>query len=165
MTGQLDSYAARDCATSYRIERLAYEHSFMAGSTAAKETITPELSLGFDSPPEKLRSGFTMLLGEHMQLIIGAQRAALTGAPEFKAAAAQLNANTATMTKALGAIVGPQKAAEFQAAWASHVEGLMAYTAGVASKDEAKKAAGLRCAGGGRVWLVVNPSAAPPRRR
>jgi hypothetical protein len=140
LTGQLDAYAARDFATSYRIERLAYEHSFMAGSTAAKETITPELSLGFDSPPEKLRSGFTMLLGEHMQLIIGAQRAALTGAPEFKAAAAQLNANTATITKALGAIVGPQKAAEFQAAWASHVEGLMAYTAGVANKDEAKKA-------------------------
>jgi hypothetical protein len=140
LTGQLDAYAARDYAKSYQIERMAFEHSFTAGSTKAAETITPELSLGFDAPPERLRSAFTMLLGEHMQLIIGAQRAALTGAPEFKAAAAQLNANTATITKALGAIVGPQKAAEFQAAWASHVEGLMAYTAGVASNDEAKKA-------------------------
>ena len=140
LTGQLDAYAARDYAKSYQIERLAYEHSFTAGTTMAKESITPELSLGFDAPPEKLRSAFTMLLGEHMQLIVGAQRAALTGGPEFKAAAAQLNANTATITKALGAIVGPQKGAEFQSAWASHVEGLMAYTAGVASKDEAKKA-------------------------
>jgi hypothetical protein len=140
LTGQLDAWAAHDYAKSYQIERLAYEHSFTAGTTMARESITPELSLGFDAPPEKLRSAFTMLLGEHMQLIVSAQRAALTGAPEFKAAAAQLNANTATITKALGAIVGPQKGAEFQAAWASHVEGLMAYTAGVASKDEAKKA-------------------------
>jgi hypothetical protein len=80
-----------------------------------------------------------MLLGEHMELIIDAQRATFTGAPEFKAAAAQVNANTATLTKAMAGIVGPKKAAEFQAAWANHVEGLLAYSTAVAGNDEAAK--------------------------
>jgi hypothetical protein len=39
----------------------------------------------------------------------------------------------------MAGIVGPTKAAEFQTAWANHVEGLMAYTAAVASNDEAAK--------------------------
>jgi hypothetical protein len=90
--------------------------------------------------PENLRSAFSMLLGEHMELIVDAQRATFSGPPEFDAAAAQVNANTATLTKAMGGIVGPKKAAEFEAAWANHVEGLMAYTAAVAGKDEAAKA-------------------------
>jgi hypothetical protein len=39
----------------------------------------------------------------------------------------------------MGAIVGPRKAAEFQSAWAEHVEGLLAYTAAVAGGDDAGK--------------------------
>ena len=49
-----------------------------------------------------------------MELIIDAQRATFAGSSEFKAAAAQVNANSATLTQAMGAIVGPKKAAEFQ---------------------------------------------------
>jgi hypothetical protein len=78
-----------------------------------------------------------MLLGEHMELIVDAQRATFAGSPEFDAAAAQVNANTATLTKAMSGIVGPKKAKEFQTAWANHVEGLMAYTAAVAGNDQA----------------------------
>jgi hypothetical protein len=81
-----------------------------------------------------------MLLGEHMELIVDAQRATFAGSPEFEAAGAQVNANTATLAKAMGGIVGPEKAAEFQTAWANHVEGLMAYTAAVAGGDETAKA-------------------------
>ena len=40
----------------------------------------------------------------------------------------------------MGAIVGPKKAAEFQSAWANHVEGLLAYSTAVAGNDEAGKA-------------------------
>jgi hypothetical protein len=138
---QADAYAARDYATAYRIERQAYEHMFTAGAGLAKATLTPELAVGFDAPPERLRSAFAMLLGEHMELVIGAQRATFAGAPEFQAAAAQVNANTTALTRAVGAIVGARRAAEFQSAWAEHVEGLLAYTAAVASNDEAAKAA------------------------
>jgi hypothetical protein len=137
---QADAYAARDYDRAYRIQRQAYEHMFTAGAGLAKASLTPELAVGFDAPPEQLRSAFAMLLGEHMELIIDAQRATFAGAPEFRAAAAQVNANSSALTKGMGAIVGPRKAAEFQSAWANHVEGLLAYSTAVASNDQAAKA-------------------------
>ena len=138
---QLDAYAARDYDQAYRLEREAYEHMFTAGATMAKASVTPETAVGFDTPPERLRSAFAMLLGEHLELIIDAQRATFAGSPQFKAAAAQVNANTTALTQAMAAVAGPQQAARFQSAWADHVDGLMAYTAAVAGRDEAGKAA------------------------
>ena len=136
---QVDAYAARDYGRAYKLERDSYQAAFTAGATLTKASVTPTAAATLDTPPEQLRSAFAMLLGEHLELIIDAQRATFAGAAEFKAAAAQVNANTATLTKAMGAIVGPQKAAEFQAAWANHVEGLLAYSTAVAGKDEAAK--------------------------
>ena len=136
---QADAYAARDYQRAYRVEREAYEHMFTAGGALAKAGVTPELAVGLDSPPERLRSAFAMLLGEHMELVIDAQRATFAGSQEFQAAAAQVNANTTALTKAMAGIVGPTKAAEFQRAWANHVEGLMAYTTAVAGNDQAAK--------------------------
>jgi hypothetical protein len=137
---QADAYAARDYDQAYKIEREAYQKTFTAGATLAKASVTPKAAASLDAPPEQLRSAFAMLLGEHMELIIDAQRATFAGSSEFKAAAAQVNANSATLAQAMGAIVGPKKAAEFQSAWANHVEGLLAYSTAVAGKDEAAKA-------------------------
>ncbi len=136
---QLDAYAAHDYNRAYQIERAAYEHMFTAGGTMAKASLAPKAAAGLDSPPNKLRSAFAMLLGEHMELIIDAQRATFAGSPEFKAAAAQINANSTALAQGLGAIVGPAKGAEFQSAWADHVTGLLAYTTAVAGKDQAAK--------------------------
>jgi hypothetical protein len=136
---QVDAYAARDYGQAYRLERDTYQASFTAGATLTKASFTPTAAAKLDTPLEQLRSAFAMLLGEHLELIIDAQRATFAGAPEFKAAAAQVNANTATLTKAMAGIVGPTKAAEFQAAWANHVEGLLAYSTAVAGNDEAAK--------------------------
>jgi hypothetical protein len=141
LMAQADAYAARDYARAYRIERAAYEHMFTAGTAVAKAGVTPEVAVGLDAPPEKLRSAFAMLLGEHLELVVDAQRATFAGPPEFDAAAAQVNANTTALTKAMAGIVGPNKAAEFQTAWANHVEGLMDYTAAVAGNDQAAKTA------------------------
>ena len=140
LMAQADAYAARDYATAYRIERQAYEHMFTAGAGLAKASLAPELAVGLDAPPEQFRAAFAMLLGEHMELIVDAQRATFAGAPEFRAAAAQVNANSAALTKGMGAIVGPAKAAEFQLLWANHVEGLLAYSTAVAGDDQAAKA-------------------------
>jgi hypothetical protein len=137
---EVDAYAADDYDQAYKIERQAYQNTFTAGATLAKASVTPAAAAKLDAPPERLRSAFAMLLGEHMELIIDAQRATFAGSQEFKAAAAQVNANSATLTQAMGAIVGPKKAAEFQTAWANHVEGLMAYSTAVAGNDEAAKA-------------------------
>jgi hypothetical protein len=137
---QVDAYAADDYDQAYKIERQAYQSTFTAGATLAKASVTPKAAAALDAPPERLRSAFAMLLGEHMELIIDAQRATFAGSSEFKAAAAQVNANSATLAQAMGAIVGPKKAAEFQSAWANHVEGLLAYSTAVAGNDEAAKA-------------------------
>ena len=137
---QVDAYAARDYRRAYKLERDAYERTYGAGTTLARASLPAKEAAGLDAASEQLRSAFGMLLGEHMELIVDAQRATFAGSPEFQAAAAQVNANTATLTKAMSGIVGPQKAAEFERAWANHVEGLMAYTTAVADKDEAAKA-------------------------
>jgi hypothetical protein len=138
---QADAYAAHDYDRAYQVERAAYEHGFQAGTALAKAGLPPRRAAVLDRPTEKLRAGLAMLLGEHMQLIIDAQRAVFAGAPEFKAAAAQVNANTAALTKGMGGIVGPAKAREFQSAWAEHVEGLLGYATAVANNDQAAKAA------------------------
>ena len=136
---QADAYADKDYAKAYKLERAAYQRTYGAGTALAEASLPAKEAAGLDKAPEQLRSAFSMLLGEHMELIVDAQRATFAGSPEFEAAAAQVNANTATLAKAMGGIVGPEKAAEFQRAWANHVEGLMAYTAAVAGKDEAAK--------------------------
>jgi hypothetical protein len=155
---QTDAYAARDYATAYRIERQDYEHLFTAGVTLAKGSVTPKAAAALDTPPEQLRSAFAMLLGEHMELIVDTQRATFAGAPQFNAAAAQVNANSSTLTKGMGAIVGPQKAAEFQSAWAEHVEGLLAYSTAVADNDQAAKEAAKENLNGiaGRLALYLS---------
>jgi hypothetical protein len=141
---QIDVYAAGDYQQAYRIEREAFEHMFAAGAALAKASVTPEQAVALDTAPDKLRSAFAMLLGEHMELIVDAQRATFVNSPEFKAAAAQLEANTAAITQAMGAIVGPTSADNFQSAWADHVDGLMAYTAAVAAGDKVKTTAAER---------------------
>jgi hypothetical protein len=141
LMAQADAYAAHDYGQAYRVERDAYEHMFGAGTDLARAALPPEAAATLDTPVEKLRAAFAMLLGEHMQLIIDTQRATFDGAPQFKAAAAQVNANTAALTKGMGAIVGPKKAEEFQDVWSEHVEGLLEYSTAVASKDEAEKTA------------------------
>ena len=138
---QADAYAARDYDQAYMTERQAYEHMFAAGTELAKADLPPKEAAALDAPVEKLRAAFAMLLGEHMQLIIDTQRATFAGAPQFEAAAAQVNANTDALTKGMGAIVGPKKAEEFQAAWAEHVEGLLEYSTAVAGNDQAEKTA------------------------
>ena len=137
---QADAYAAHEYDRAYRLERAADEHMFAAGTSLARASVAPKAAASLDAPVEKLRAAFAMLLGEHMQLIIDAQRATFAGAEEFNAAAAQVNANTAALNQGMGAIVGPKKAAEFQSAWAEHVEGLLDYSTAVASNDQAEKA-------------------------
>jgi hypothetical protein len=136
---QVDAYAAKDYGRAYKLERDVYQDTFAAGTTLAKASVSPAEAARLEAAPEQLRSAFAMLLGEHMELVVDAQRAAFAGSEEFDAAAAQLNANTSTLTKALAGIVGPAKAAEFQTAWANHVEGLIAYSSAVMGNDEAAK--------------------------
>jgi hypothetical protein len=144
LISQADAYGSGDYGTAYRIEREAYEHMFQLGTTVAKASLDAKDAARLDTPPEQLRSAFAMLLGEHMELITGAQRATFAKPAEFQAAGEQMNANTAALTKAMGAIVGPARAKEFQAGWSAHVDTLVAYGAAAARGDQAGKAAAER---------------------
>ena len=135
--------AAGDYATAYRIERTDYERQFQLGTVIAAGIVggrAEDLPASFDSPLTRLRSALGELLGEHMQLVVDAMGAALRGGPEFKADAAQVNADTAQLAGAFGVLFGPQSGAQFESVWSDHIEALISYSAAVAAKDQQGKA-------------------------
>ncbi len=138
-----DAYSTGDYATAYRIERTDYERQFQLGTVIAAGIVggrAKDLPASFDSPLTQLRSALGELLGEHMQLVVDAMGAALRGGPEFKADAAQVNADTAQLASAFGVLFGPQSGARFESVWSDHIEALISYSAAVAAKDQRGKA-------------------------
>ena len=145
-----DAYAAGDYATAYRIERVDYERQFGLGTVIAAGIVGgrgKDLPADFDGPLTRLRSALGELLGEHLQLAVDAMGAALRGGPEFRADAAQVNADTEQLASAFGVLFGPQSGARFTSVWGDHVDALISYSGAVAAKDqqgEAKAEAQLR---------------------
>ena len=134
-----DAYAAGDYATAYRIERVDYERQFALGTVIAagiEEDRDGHLPASFNSPLTRLRSALGELLGEHMQLVVDAMGAALRGGPEFRADAAQVNADTEQLAGAFGVLFGPQSGAKFTSVWGDHVDALVSYSGAVAAKDQ-----------------------------
>jgi hypothetical protein len=137
-----DAYAAGDYATAYRIERADYERQFALGTVIAAGIVGGHgagLPADFDSPLTRLRSTLGELLGEHLQLAVDAMGAALRGGPEFKADAAQVNADTEQLASAFGVLFGPQSATRFESVWGDHVDALISYSGAVATKDQKGK--------------------------
>jgi hypothetical protein len=141
-----DAYSAGDYATAYRIERVDYERQFALGTIVAagiEENRYGHLPASFDSPLTRLRSTLGELLGEHMQLVVDAMGAALRGGPEFKADAAQVNADTQLLAGAFGVLFGPASATRFESVWGDHVDALVSYSGAVAAKDQPGQAKAL----------------------
>jgi hypothetical protein len=141
-----DAYAAADYATAYRIERVDYERQFALGTVIAAGILRGRdgnLPPAFDSPLTRLRSTLGELLGEHLQLVVDAMGAALRGGPEFRADAAQVNADTEQLASAFGVLFGPQSATRFASVWGDHVDALVGYSGAVAAKDQQGKARAL----------------------
>ncbi|HEX3305484.1 MAG TPA: hypothetical protein VHS32_04495, partial [Streptosporangiaceae bacterium] len=141
-----DAYAAGDYATAYRIERVDYERQFALGTVIAAGMAGgrgKDLPADFDSPLTRLRSTLGELLGEHLQLAVDAMGAALRGGPEFRADAAQVNADTEQLASAFGVLFGPQSGTRFASIWGDHVDALVAYSGAVAAKDQNSKAKAL----------------------
>ena len=138
-----DAYAAGDYATAYRIERMDYERQFALGTVIAAGIAggrAGSLPADFDSPLTRLQSTLGELLGEHMQLVVDAMGAALRGGPEFRADAAQVNADTEQLASAFGVLFGPRSATRFESVWGDHVDALVSYSGAVAAKDQEGKA-------------------------
>jgi hypothetical protein len=141
-----DAYAAGDYATAYRIERVDYERQFALGTVIAAGIVggrSKDLPADFDSPLTRLQSAFGELLGEHLQLAVDAMDAALRGGPEFRADAAQVNADTEQLASAFGVLFGAQSGRRFSSVWGIHVDALISYSGAVAAKDQTGKAKAL----------------------
>jgi len=136
---QADAYAAGDYATANRLFRQAYSQTFALGKVLAVALLGPEKTAGLETPAWRLRSELTRLLGEHVVLAVAATRAGVLNSPDFAAAADAVNANTADLTGAIDALFGAEPAKTFMSLWADHLQQVMAYTAAVVAKDQARR--------------------------
>jgi hypothetical protein len=72
-------------------------------------------------------------------LVVGALRAGVTDAPDFKAAADAVNANTTALAGAVGVLFNPAAGHSFEQLWADHVDLLVAYSTAIAKGDDAAR--------------------------
>jgi hypothetical protein len=138
-----DAYATGDYARSYALQRHAHDHMFALGRTMAvgysKAAGRP--TSGLEEPRWLLQSSLAKVLSEHATLATEAMRARVTGAPEFPAAAASLEANTRDLAGTIGAVFGDQAGAKFQSLWADHLDEFIGYADAVRNSDTSKQAA------------------------
>jgi hypothetical protein len=88
----------------------------------------------------ELRASLNYLLGEHILLASSATGTALAGREaHFKAAAAALDANSVDIAKAIGSVYGQGAQDAFLPLWRRHIGFVVDYTAGLATKDQAKQ--------------------------
>jgi hypothetical protein len=139
LTDQADAYAARDYATADRIYRMGYGHAYDMGLALADALLPAGDRSALQAPIWRLRSQLGKLLAEHAVLVEEVTRAAVTNTPDFDAAASMINANTQALASAIDTLFGAPAAKQFQSAWASHVEQLVAYGAGAAAKDAGRQ--------------------------
>jgi hypothetical protein len=136
---QIDAYSHRDYAKAYRLERRAFAHMFPVGKALAgglTSTLPGEFPLPLHNPGHELRSALTLLLGEHVELVVDATRAGLRGLPEFKFAARALNANTRDLSEAMDTLFGRRTARDFNNVWSDHIDLFVNYTIASAEGDE-----------------------------
>ena len=136
---QADQYAAKDYEKSDATYREGYAHAFSGGEALATALLTPAQARVTDAAAWRLRSSLTQLLGEHVELVVGALRAGATNAPDFKAAADAVNANTLALAGAVGALFTPAAGHSFEQLWADHIDLLVAYAAAIAKGDDAAR--------------------------
>jgi hypothetical protein len=93
-----------------------------------------------DTRAASLRTALNLALREHVYLASAATGAALGGrGPEFKAAAAALDANSVDVAKAIGSVYGADAEQAFLPLWRKHIAMVVDYTVGAATNDRARQ--------------------------
>jgi hypothetical protein len=139
LLGQADAYSRKDYATSGRLYRESYEHTYALGGTIASVLVPQDQAAQLTTPAWKLRSELGRLLGEHVALLVATMRSGLTGGTDFSAAAANINANTLDLTRAVDGIFGAPAAKSFQGLWSDHIDQLIRYTNALVKGDTAAR--------------------------
>ena len=139
----IDAQAAGDQMKAFAATRTAYAHMGMIADPLAGAIVKqfPDKFPGSTmSAAAGLRSTLTMAFQEHTYLAARATGAALGARdPEFKAAAAALDANGIDISKAIGSVYGQGAQDAFLPLWRRHIGFVVDYTVGVATKDQAKQ--------------------------
>jgi hypothetical protein len=139
LIGQADAYAAKNWTRADQLYRQGYAHAFELGRALAAKLLPPDAAAVLGTPTWRLRSALTQLLGEHVELVVGAMRAGVTDADDFAATAAAVNANTADLAGAIDTLFGPAAARRFQSLWADHIDLLVGYAAATAKGDTRRR--------------------------
>jgi hemoglobin-like flavoprotein len=143
LIGALDAYAKKDYATAYKDFDEAHNHMFMTGDALAagiiKQQGSSKLPGNAMSNAVNLRVTLDNLLSEHATLAIIAMQKGVAGAPDFQAAANQLDQNSQALAKAIGSIYGDAAGQKFLDLWRAHIGMFVNYTQGVAKNDAATK--------------------------
>ena len=95
------------------------------------------------SPAAQLRVDLDRLLAEHAFLTIEQMRSGLANSPDFAAAAAAVEGNSADVTAAIASIYGPGAADPFGDIWRSHIGYLVDYSIALRDGDETTQQAAL----------------------
>jgi phage FluMu protein gp41 len=102
-------------------------------------TAAPAAYADHETTVSGLRAVLAAQLGEHVLLASSATGAALAGRqPQFEGAAAALDANSVDVSKTIGLVYGPEAEAAFLDLWRKHINLVVDYTTGLATKDQAK---------------------------
>jgi hypothetical protein len=132
---QADAFGREDHDRAYELQRVAFAEAFPLGRMTASAAVrVPE-----PTPTDDLRTALALLLGEHVELAIDTMRTGASGADDFEAASAALDANTADLTDAMDALFGARRAQEFNEVWADHIDLFVDYTIAVVEDDAAAR--------------------------
>jgi hypothetical protein len=88
----------------------------------------------------QLRVTLDQLLGEHALLAIQATQRGYSGGADFNAIAAQLDANSVALSRAIGSVYGPAAGKQFldgKNLWRAHIKDFVDYTVALAKHDTA----------------------------
>jgi hypothetical protein len=142
----IDAAHAGDHEQAYELEREAYPHMFHVGDALARVIANkfPERFTGVDiaySAAGSLRVTLDRLLAEHAFLAAEAMRAGVSDSPDFDAATAAIDSNSAELAEVVEAAYGEEAATAFRDLWDAHIAGYLDYIEASRANDAAGKSA------------------------
>lgn len=112
-------------------------HRNDTSSTSTPTASTTKSAPATDTKSADLRTLLNALDREHVDLASQATRAGFDGRADFAAAAGALDANSNSISDAIGSVYGPDARAKFYEIWKSHIGFFVDYTVAAKKGDKA----------------------------
>ncbi len=123
--------------------------SSASSTTGGGSTGTP-VAASVNAPSADLQVALDQLLGEHALLAISATQKGYDGSPDFANVAAQLDANSVALSKAIASIYGASAGNQFlngKNMWRDHIKDFVNYTVALKKGDKAGQAKAVTALG------------------